>query len=587
MSAGQLVDLATGETFPLGFEPVTIGRHAENRIVLADQEVSRHHAEILMRAGRWVIRDQGSANGTFVNGERIDEPRVLEAGDTIRLGHTSFLVELPARIADQDTLLERRPVYVPPAPVARSSTPWLTAMLALAATLAVVAILVSALVIWPRLRGEVAEPHPTIELVSEAPGSTAAFTPTAAGPTSTPIASPPPPEPTDTASPTLAPPTLEPSPTPTVPPPPPSDTPPPSPVIGFFRADRTTIEKDQCVRLEWGQVEHATRVTLVGVGLVNLSGKLDVCMNETRTFVLQAEGMGGTAEKKVQITVHVPAGPVIEYLRVVPSIISPDDCAQLEWGKVDQATSAEIEPDIGGVATPGNVEVCPDSTTTYVLVARGISETNTAETTLTVSSDTGQIPVIPYFTANPARIRAGECTVLSWGKVDYATSVTINYGIGGVATPESREVCLATTTTFVMTAVGPGGSNEYDVTVTVSPGQLANLPDLVVESILFEPNPCYRGQACKVRVKVRNDGPVDAGRFMVRWAPVGMNEVPVEWDMDRLGTGREMTLNYTWVPERAEDNWRTVAVVDAFDDVAEIEEGEANSLDQFITVLQP
>jgi hypothetical protein len=136
-----------------------------------------------------------------------------------------------------------------------------------------------------------------------------------------------------------------------------------------------------------------------------------------------------------------------------------------------------------------------------------------------------------------------------------------------------------------MTAIGPGGTTEYQVRVTVSPGQLADLPDLVIESILFDPNPCYRGQACKVRVKVRNDGPVDAGHFIVRWAPVA--EDFVQWDIHRLGTEEELTLNYNWLPNRADDNWRTVATIDVNDEVYEIEEEEANYLEQFITVLEP
>ena len=125
-SIGRLVKLGTGETFPLGFEPVTIGRQEDNSIILADQQVSRHHAEVVLQGGRWVIRDLGSANGTYVNEQRIDTPRVLSQGDTVRLGQAIFQAELPRRIADQDTLVERRPVpvAVPAAGRPRVATPW-------------------------------------------------------------------------------------------------------------------------------------------------------------------------------------------------------------------------------------------------------------------------------------------------------------------------------------------------------------------------------------------------------------------------------------------------------------------------------
>jgi hypothetical protein len=394
--------------------------------------------------------------------------------------------------------------------------------------------------------------------------------------------------PTETAIPTIAPPTPRPTlPPPTAAPPPETDTPAPQPVIGFFRAGPSTIEVGQCTRLEWGQVENANRVTLSDVGRVGTSGKIDVCLDASKSYILKATGTAGTVEETVQITVNPPTGSIIEYFRVVPSVIAPGDCAQLEWGKVENATSAVIEPGIGGVGTPGSTQVCPGATTTYLLTAQNPEVSSTARATLIVSSDAAQLPVIPFFTANPGRIEAGECTTLSWGKVDYASSVTIDNGIGGVGTPGSKEVCLGATTTFLMIAEGPGGTTEYDLTVSVSPGQLANLPDLTVESILFEPNPCYRALKCKVRVKVRNDGPVDAGHFVVRWAPEGDESVPVEWDVDSLGTGQEKVLNYTWIPDRVKESWLTVAVADVNGEVGELEEGQANSLEQVVTVLEP
>ena len=68
-----------------------IGRHApedEGRLG-GDPEISRHHARVSRGAdGRLAIEDLGSANGTYVNGERIDAPQTLEHGDLIRVGKT-------------------------------------------------------------------------------------------------------------------------------------------------------------------------------------------------------------------------------------------------------------------------------------------------------------------------------------------------------------------------------------------------------------------------------------------------------------------------------------------------------------------
>jgi hypothetical protein len=577
MNMGQLVEQGTGELYPLGFEPVSIGRHEDNEIILPDVQVSRHHAEIVMQGGRWVISDLGSANGTFVNGQQTAGPQVLNHGDLIRVGQTQFRVEIAGAMAAQDTLVEAvPPATAAPAP-ARSRSGLMVALIAVAA---IAVILIGALVIWSLTR-----PDEDGTQLSMTPGTPVAAEPTKVESVSSPV---PTAKPTETALPTIAPPTTQPTVIlPTEAPPAETNTPPPQVIIGYFRAIPATIEQGQCARLEWGQVENANRITLSGVGRVGPTGKADVCLDATKTYTLEATGAGGTVEENVEINVQPPAGPVVEYFRVVPSMISPGACAQLEWGKVENATSAVIEPGIGGVGTPGSLEVCPSATTTYALTANNPEGSNTAKTTLYVLTGAEPPPVISFFTANPGNIQAGECTTLSWGKVDYATSVIIDNNIGGVATPGSKEVCLGTTTTFLMTAVGVGGTSEYDLTVNVSPGQLANLPDLVIESVLFEPNPCYRGQKCRVRLKIRNDGPVDAGHFTVGWAPQGEGQVLVEWDVDSLEAGQERELVYAWIPSRAVENWRTVATIDLNNEVDEIGEAAANHLEQFITILEP
>jgi hypothetical protein len=581
MSMGQLVDLVTGRVYPLGYDPLTIGRHEDNNVVLPDPLVSRHHAEIAMQGGRWVLRDLGSANGTYLKGERIDAPQVLEHGDPIQIGRSRFEMRLLEAMARQDTLVERlrpRDVLGP-----RPSRPWLPWGLGAAAVVVAVAILVGlvALLSGPGRR------EPTVQPTGATPvaQATEITTPTELPPptdTSRPI------KPTETAIPTIAAPSPQPTPVPaTAIPPTATDVPGTEPVVGYFYADEETIEVGQCSRLHWGQIENAESITLTGVGKVASPGRLDVCPDATRQYTLQATGPGGAAEQSVEVAVQPPSGSIIEYFRVVPSIIAPGDCALLEWGKVDNAESAVIEPGLGGVGTPGSQQVCPDATTTYVLTARNPEGSSTAWITLLVSAEQVLNPVIAFFTANPGSIQAGQCTTLSWGKVDYATEVRIDHGIGGVGTPGTVEVCPGTTTSYQMTAVGPGGTTESSLEVVVSAGELATLADLVVESILFTPNPCFRRQRCKVEVKVRNDGSVGAGRFVVRWATAGAEAVPVEWEVDGLAAGADQVLKYTWLPPRADEGWRTTATVDAYDQVSEIEEDEANRLEQSIAVLEP
>ncbi len=72
-------------TIPLERPVITLGRRAENNIILDAPSVSRTHAQIRLRYGRYVLYDLGSRGGTFVNGQRIQEC-VLQPGDVIALG---------------------------------------------------------------------------------------------------------------------------------------------------------------------------------------------------------------------------------------------------------------------------------------------------------------------------------------------------------------------------------------------------------------------------------------------------------------------------------------------------------------------
>lgn len=70
---------------PLESTQLTVGRGLNNDIILEDTRVSRHHAQMRYRARRFWISDLGSTNGTFVNGEQIEE-KALRDGDLISLG---------------------------------------------------------------------------------------------------------------------------------------------------------------------------------------------------------------------------------------------------------------------------------------------------------------------------------------------------------------------------------------------------------------------------------------------------------------------------------------------------------------------
>lgn len=73
-------------------DPIVIGRSSILDLSLADRALSRQHARISRKNGRWVVEDLGSRNSTFVNEVRLEEPVELRLGDRVSVG--SCLLEI-------------------------------------------------------------------------------------------------------------------------------------------------------------------------------------------------------------------------------------------------------------------------------------------------------------------------------------------------------------------------------------------------------------------------------------------------------------------------------------------------------------
>lgn len=84
---------SSGDTYPIEGETL-FGRGTESTIRLDDAEVSRKHASVYIDNDGLMIRDEGSANGTFVNDKRVEGESALKDGDQIRLGQTVMIVQV-------------------------------------------------------------------------------------------------------------------------------------------------------------------------------------------------------------------------------------------------------------------------------------------------------------------------------------------------------------------------------------------------------------------------------------------------------------------------------------------------------------
>lgn len=76
-----------GRRYPLDAEDVTLGREADNTVVVASDQTSRHHARIFVSGGAHVLVDLESTNGTFLN-SKLTKEQTLRHGDVLRIAST-------------------------------------------------------------------------------------------------------------------------------------------------------------------------------------------------------------------------------------------------------------------------------------------------------------------------------------------------------------------------------------------------------------------------------------------------------------------------------------------------------------------
>lgn len=79
-----------GRELTLDQATTSFGRHRDCDVVLEDVTVSRYHADILHEGGRYVLVDDGSLNGTYLNRKPIDRAE-LSDGDEIWIGKARFV----------------------------------------------------------------------------------------------------------------------------------------------------------------------------------------------------------------------------------------------------------------------------------------------------------------------------------------------------------------------------------------------------------------------------------------------------------------------------------------------------------------
>lgn len=117
----------TGKQHNVSSEVTRIGRAVDNDIVIASKKVSRDHARVRREGRRYLLEDLGSANGTYLNGERVLQPIQMRDGDEVTIAgitlsfhdpdvtireslYPSLEVDIPAGVVR----LDRKPITLSP-----------------------------------------------------------------------------------------------------------------------------------------------------------------------------------------------------------------------------------------------------------------------------------------------------------------------------------------------------------------------------------------------------------------------------------------------------------------------------------------
>jgi hypothetical protein len=236
--------------------------------------------------------------------------------------------------------------------------------------------------------------------------------------------------------------------------------------ITSFTASPSTVPSGSPSTLSWTTTgASVTSVSIDnGVGSKPASGSTSVSPVSTTTYTLSAFTTANASAPTKQVTVTVGAAAPTATFSAAPTTINLGQSSTLTWTS-SNATSISIDNGVGSKPTSGSTSVSPSSTTTYTLTATGPGGTTTKTATVTVNTPAPAVS----FSASPSTVGTGQASTLIWSTTN-ATSVSIDNGVGSQPVSGSTTVHPAVTTTYTLTANGPGGTMTGAATVTVTSG---------------------------------------------------------------------------------------------------------------------
>jgi pSer/pThr/pTyr-binding forkhead associated (FHA) protein len=113
-----------GKAIPIPTPQFLIGRDPSCQLRPASEVVSKRHCAVLVRDGKIWVRDFGSTNGTFVNGQQIAEEVEVKDGDHLKVGPLEFTLKVEGALAKKPAVapVAAKPQPAPPPPVPQKQT---------------------------------------------------------------------------------------------------------------------------------------------------------------------------------------------------------------------------------------------------------------------------------------------------------------------------------------------------------------------------------------------------------------------------------------------------------------------------------
>ncbi len=288
------------------------------------------------------------------------------------------------------------------------------------------------------------------------------------------------------------------------------------PKIVSFSASSTTITKGDPVTLRW-TTEGATSASInqdVGTVTVGTNQSTSVSPTATTTYTLTAsDAENDTATATATVTVVDP--PVIVSFSAKPSTITEGGSSTLTWTTTG-ATSVSIPGTTGTLLVNGSTSVSPDTSTTYTLTAKNSADTP-ATTTSSVAITVNRLPPTASLEADPTDFFGLTDPVTLYWSTTRATSAEIDNDVGSVTPVAAGSITVypESTTTYTLTATGPGGSAISSVEVLNVDSQRAITATLTADSTTIT-----RG-----------------GSTMLRWTTEGADRASLSQDVgDDIGS---------------------------------------------------